>query len=73
LETPPEYDPEGFDCVIEALLAFGGCCGISNCLENDAYFYLCVGWALDVYYKCEAKYSPALNSCQSSCPCCSGC
>lgn len=73
LETPPEYDPEGLNCVVEALVAFGGCCAVSNCLTNETYFYLCVGWALDVYYKCEAQYRAALNSCQASCPCCSGC
>jgi len=68
----PDYATAGLNCVVEALLAFGGCCAIANCLENEA-FYICVGWALDVYWTCEANARSGLNSCQSSCPCCSGC
>jgi len=75
LENPPENYPEGLDCVVQALIAFGGCCALSNCLAkgNEAYFWVCVAWGLDVYYKCEAQYRTVLNSCQASCPCCSGC
>ena len=71
--TPSENYPAGLNCVVEALIAFGGCCALSNCLLNEAYFYVCVGWGLDVYWQCEQASRISLNSCQDSCPCCAGC